>query len=198
MEVTLPKPSNPTGELNALVGRAREGESAALSVLSERACTLALRTASAVVGSRELARDVSQDVAVDVLRGLDRLREPQAFDAWVHRITYRHARRALRRQSLLRRREVPVAVAETLTRPDTTPELLALRSVLSSAIESLPVRQRLALALRYVHDLSDAEIAAALGCREGTAAALLSRARSTLRQSTELADLNPALQGETR
>jgi len=40
--------------------------------------------------------------------------------------------------------------------------------------------------LRYVHDLSHAEIAAALGCRVGTVDSLLSRARSALRDSDAL------------
>lgn len=39
----------------------------------------------------------------------------------------------------------------------------------------------MALVLRYVHDLNDREIAAALGCRRGTANALLSRGRAGLR-----------------
>ena len=190
-------PQDRSDDLTALVLRARDGDRAAVSALSERACTSALRTASAVMQGREEARDVSQDVAVDVMRGLARLREPEAFDAWVHRITSRHARRALRRRGLTSRREVPIVVAESMVGAYAEPELLAVRSALGSAIGQLPARQRLALALRYVHDLTDAEIGAALGCREGTAASLLSRARASLRQSTELSDLNPAVQGET-
>ena len=70
--------------------------------------------------------------------------------------------------------------------------LLSARQALAAALAQLPPRQRLALALRYVHDLSDAEIAAALGCRVGTAHALLSRARAALRQDPLLAELAPA------
>jgi DNA-directed RNA polymerase specialized sigma24 family protein len=47
------------------------------------------------------------------------------------------------------------------------------------------------LALRYVHDLSDEEIASALGCRVGTAHALLSRGREALRRNPRLAELAP-------
>ena len=52
-------------------------------------------------------------------------------------------------------------------------------------LAKLPVKQQFALVLRYVHDLSDEEIAAALGCRPGTVHALLSRGRVALRRHIE-------------
>jgi RNA polymerase sigma-70 factor (ECF subfamily) len=51
----------------------------------------------------------------------------------------------------------------------------------------VPPKQRVALVLRYVHDLSDVQIAGALGCRVGTAHALLSRGRAALRHDATLA-----------
>jgi RNA polymerase sigma-70 factor (ECF subfamily) len=65
------------------------------------------------------------------------------------------------------------------------------RGALADALSELPPKQRVALALRYVHDLSDAEIAAALGCRQGTVHALLSRGRAALRHDPQLALLAP-------
>jgi RNA polymerase sigma factor (sigma-70 family) len=70
-----------------------------------RAMTIALRTAGAILGSREEAADVAQDVAIDVLRSVDRLREPAAFDAWVQKIAIRHTMRALRK-----RRDQPATI----------------------------------------------------------------------------------------
>jgi RNA polymerase sigma factor (sigma-70 family) len=65
------------------------------------------------------------------------------------------------------------------------------------ALAELPPRQRLALALRYVADLTDSEIADVLGCRRGTACSLLSRGRSALQANPLLADLRPShLQGD--
>jgi RNA polymerase sigma factor (sigma-70 family) len=168
---------------------------------ARRALTLALRTAAAIMDDREEVADVAQDVTVDVLRSLDRLRDPGAFDAWVHRITVRRSLRALRR----RRRapiEVPLALAATLEDPvlmDADRDLvLAARRALGQALTTLPPRQRLALALRYVHDLTDREIAEALGCRRGTVHALLSRARATLREVPALKHLVSPIEGEAR
>lgn len=154
--------------------------------------TIALRTAAGIMGSREQAADIAQDVAVDVLRSLDRLREPDAFDAWVRRIAVRHALRALRKQ---RSQPAPVPFGldwepSDVLADDTDHDLvIAARAALLHALTTLPPRQRVALALRYIHGLTDREIAAAIGCRRGTANALLSRGRATLRQSTVLKDL---------
>jgi RNA polymerase sigma factor (sigma-70 family) len=73
--------------------------------------------------------------------------------------------------------------------------VLTVRAVLAAALAELPPKQRLALALRYVHDLSDAEIAAALGCRPGSVHALLSRGRAALRGDARLAELALATSG---
>ena len=50
------------------------------------------------------------------------------------------------------------------------------------AIAALPYRQRAAIILRFWHDSSQAEIAAALGCRPGTVGSLIYRALAELRK----------------
>lgn len=182
----------------ASVVACRGGDRAAAEFLAIRASTLALRTTVALLRTRQGADDVAQEVAVDVLRSLDRLREPASFDAWVHTITVRRVRRVLMRESLTRRAEVPVALLSAAQEPaseDGAEATLAARLALAEAIAQLPARQRIALALRYVHDLADADIASALGCRVGTVHALLSRARSTLRDSPHLVQLAPTTSG---
>jgi RNA polymerase sigma-70 factor (ECF subfamily) len=182
------------------VRRWQRGDPSATDELARAASRLALRTAAAVLGSREEAGDVAQDVAVDVLGSLGKLREPAAFDAWVHRITVRHALRCLKRRRGAGAIEIPLALLPGAEEPP-APEgldretVLAVRSALAAALAELPPKQRLALALRYVHDLSDAEIAAALECRTGTVHALLSRGRGALRQDKQLAELALAFKG---
>lgn len=80
-------------DLTAVVVRARRGDADATETLVRHALTLALRTSAATLGTREEAADVAQEVVIDVLRDLRKLRDPSRFDAWVHRVT---ARRALR------------------------------------------------------------------------------------------------------
>jgi RNA polymerase sigma factor (sigma-70 family) len=189
------------GNANAnAVRRRRDGDPGATEELARDAARLALRTAAALVENREEAADVAQEVAIDVLGSLDKLRDPEAFDAWVHRITVRHALRRLKKRRRAGAAETPLALLADADSPP-APEgldrdtVLAARTALAAALAELPPKQRLALALRYVHDLSDAEIAAALDCRTGTVHALLSRGRSALRQNRQLAELALALKG---
>jgi RNA polymerase sigma factor (sigma-70 family) len=185
-------------DIHELVERYRAGDSAAAEALVRRACRLALRTAAAILRSREDAADVAQDVAVDVLGSLQKLRDAGAFDAWVHRITVRHALRAIGRRSRARMSETPLALIPELDEPAAAADsdreaVLDARGALAAALAELPPKQSMALALRYVHDLSDAQIAAALGCRQGTVHALLSRGRAALRRNPQLAQLAPVL-----
>ncbi|MDX6534698.1 MAG: hypothetical protein QOF68_2442 [Gaiellales bacterium] len=181
------------------IRRHRAGERTASDWLARRTLTIALRTAAAVTGSREQAADIAQDVAVEALRGVGRLNDPERFDAWVHRITVRMTMRAIR--SRRRRGTVEEPMAEGLEPivEHAGVEQVAERTAMRRALADLPQRQRIALALRYVHDLSEEEVAEALGCRPGTAASLLSRGRELLRQSAALADFAPArARGGTR
>jgi RNA polymerase sigma factor (sigma-70 family) len=163
--------------------------------LARRAMEIALRTAAPMLGSREEAADVAQDVALDVLKALPKLREPEAFDAWTRRIAVRHTVRAIRARRL-HPPSVPLESAHELERVDApdADAVLASRRVLADALRSLPTRQALALVLRYVFDLTDREIAAALDCRRGTVNALLSRGRATLRETPELQELASMLE----
>lgn len=168
--------------------------------LARRALRLALRTSAAILESREEAGDVAQDVAVDVLRSHGDVRDPAAFDAWVHRITVRHAMRRLKRRRRARRAETPLALLPEAEEPPSPVGVdrdltLAARDALATAMAELPPKQRIALALRYVHDLSDEEIASALDCRTGTVHALLSRGRERLRSDSQLAELALAFEG---
>jgi RNA polymerase sigma-70 factor (ECF subfamily) len=182
------------------VTRYQGGDGDAAEAIARHACRLALRTAAAILQSRDEAADVAQDAAVDVLRSLHRLRDPRAFDAWVHRITVRHALRALERRRGAGRAETPLALLVEADEPPALAEVdrdlvLAARGALAAAMADLPPKQRVALALRYVHDLSDDQIAAALRCRTGTVHALLSRGRSALRRHAALDELSLAVQG---
>jgi RNA polymerase sigma factor (sigma-70 family) len=143
--------------------------------LAQRALTVARRTALGVLGDREAAADVAQEVALQVVLRRDALREPGALDAWVHRIA---VRAALREAGRARRRRA-AEEARVALRGDGPPDddlggALAL-------LDGLPPRQRAALTLRYVHDLPDDAIARALRCRAGTVRSLLSRGRDAVR-----------------
>jgi len=195
------EPSETRGLVADQVRRFRKGDGHAAEPLARRALRLSLRTASALMRSREDAADVAQEVAVDVLGSLGKLRDPDAFDAWVHRITVRHAMRRLKKERSARTVEAPLALLDeegirVAPASGDIDSRLAARHALVGALSRLPARQRMALALRYVHDLPDAEIAAALGCRVGTVRALLSRGRASLREDQQLVEVTLDLKEE--
>ncbi|GIE83232.1 DNA-directed RNA polymerase sigma-70 factor [Actinoplanes philippinensis] len=83
-----------------------------------------------------------------------------------------------------RRRRRPIPVAEV---PDRPAEDAALASVADIAavrhlLAGLPPQQRAAIALRYLADQPDDQIATALGCSAGTVRSYLSRGLATLRE----------------
>jgi RNA polymerase sigma factor (sigma-70 family) len=169
-------------QIAATIGGAPDAREA----IAARAYALALKTAAGVLGTREGAADIAQDVAVLTLRRLAQLREPAAFDGWVHRITVRATLREARRRRLHWGRERPT---EELPEPKPAADPASdagLQQALDRALAALPARQRIAVVLKYVHDLTEAEIAAALDCPPGTAASLLSRGRAQLRSNPEL------------
>ena len=146
--------------------------------LALRALTVARRTALGVLGDREAAADVAQEVALQAVTRRAALRDRDAFEGWVHRIAVRAALREAGRH----RRRRAAEEARAALRPDAADPALDETLTL---LDGLPARQRAALTLRYVHDLPDDAIARALRCRPGTVRSLLSRGRDAVRLRLE-------------
>jgi RNA polymerase sigma factor (sigma-70 family) len=70
--------------------------------------------------------------------------------------------------------------ADPAPSPAERAEQTELREILWQAIEQLPAKQRAVLVLRYYSDLSEGELAEALGCRRGTVKSRLHRAHRAL------------------
>ena len=146
--------------------------------VAARALAVAQRTAYGVLSDREAARDVAQEAALQALLRHHTLRNPEALDSWVARITVRAALREAERSRRRRAAEQARADAPADEHHDELDSTLAL-------LDGLPPNQRAALVLRYVHDLPDAAIAQALRCRPSTVRSLLSRGRDAVRVRLE-------------
>lgn len=156
----------------------RERAAPAADQLAAHALRIATRTAMGVLADREAAADVAQEVAVIALRKHGDLRDPRALDGWLHRTAVRAALREARR------RRTRDAAERAAARPDRNEDAADGALAAAQMLAPLPPRQRAALTLRYVHDLDDHAIAAALGCRRGTVRSLLSRGLAALRQES--------------
>ena len=131
----------------------------------------------------ELAADLTQDAFVKAYRAYDTLEASENARAWLYRIAHRVALDELRRRRIIR--FLPFTGEHKGSAP--SPEHLAMDLRLSGdlqrALERIPERQRSALLLAELHDLTGLELAEALGVSHVAARALLTRARESLRQA---------------
>lgn len=139
------------------------------------------RTAYLLTGNHAGAEDLVQDTLVRLFRYRSALLAAEAPLAY--------ARRALTNQFLNDRRKrssselILERVPDRAPVPDFSGEV-AERERMWALLDVLVPKQRAAIVLRYYHDLSDADIGAALGCRPGTVRSLISRGLAALRVST--------------
>ena len=134
--------------------------------------TAMVRLAYLLVGSTELAEDITQDAFVGLHRQYAKVNEPAAY---LRRSVINGAKTHHRRVARDRARARGVARADAELGADELVDALAV----------LPARQREALVLRYHHDLPDARIADALGVKVGTVASLIHRGLAELRKVIE-------------
>ena len=136
-----------------------------------------------MVRDPELAADFAQDAFVKAYRNYDTLEKPENARAWLYQIAHRVALDELRRRKIVR--FLPWTGESRGTSPSA--EHLAMDARLSGdlqrALARIPERQRAALLLAELHDLSGLELAQALGVSHVAARALLTRARESLRQA---------------
>ena len=169
-----------------LIERARGGEVMPYEELVRRYQDVAVRTAHLISPDGD-AEDAAQEAFVKAYRALGRFRHGAPFRPWLLRIVANEARN--RRRSAGRRAGLAVRVAEDRPSIDAapSPEAAVLaretRSSLLEAMGRLGGDDRLVLAYRYFFELSEAEMADALGVPRGTVKSRLSRAMSRLRTS---------------
>jgi RNA polymerase sigma-70 factor (sigma-E family) len=147
-----------------------------------------MRTAYLLTGNVLAAEELVQDTLVRLYPKWQLVQSAEVPLAYVRRSLangfVNHTRRASRR-------ETAVDFLPDLPDDADHPGRFDDRDQLWSLLRTLPQRQRVALVLRYFHDLPDDEIGSALGCRIGTVRSLISRGLSALRESPQFGR-NPA------
>lgn len=131
----------------------------------------------------ELAADLTQDAFIKAYKNYETLEKPENARAWLYQIAHRVALDHIRRRKLIR--FFPWTGESHGSAPSA--ERLVMDAHLSGdlqrALARIPERQRAALLLAELHDLTGVELAAALGVSHVAARALLTRARESLRQA---------------
>ena len=177
-----------------LIKLAGRGDSAAYEELVRRYQDLAFRSAYLVTQDPAAAEDAAQEAFIKAYRALPRFRLGNPFKPWLLKIVSNEAHRT--KASGLRQDRLALQLSSHRgmeSGRSVESQVLAseLREQLHQAIEDLSETDQLVLAYRYVLDLSEVEMAAAMNCRRGTVKSRLSRALERLRST--LATREPEL-----
>ncbi len=150
--------------------------------------SVAYRTAYLITGSAAEAEDAAQDAFVKAWRALRRFRPGAEFRPWLLRIVAneaRNRRRAGGRRTALALRAAHEPSGEAAPSPEAALLAEERRRTLLAAVDALPEPARLAIACRYLLDLSEEETAAVLGVRRGTVKSRTARALERLREEVQ-------------
>jgi len=131
----------------------------------------------------ELAADLTQDAFVKAYKNYETLEKAENARAWLYQIAHRVALDEIRRRKIIR--FFPWSGESRGASPSAEHVVMDahLSGDMQRALARIPERQRAALLLAEVHDLTGVELAAALGVSHVAARALLTRARESLRQA---------------
>jgi RNA polymerase sigma-70 factor (ECF subfamily) len=174
-----------------LVQRCAAGEQAACAELVADHQRMVVQLAMNLLGDRDEALDVSQEVFLRVFRTIHRFRGQSSLRTWIYRIAVNQARnryRFWRRRHRADQVSLDAHVAahgEFLSGGEAWPDQMLARKELAArlegALDRLPFDQRSVIILREVDGLSYEEIAYSLGVAVGTVKSRLTRARQALR-----------------
>ena len=133
-------------------------------------------------GSYPAAEDAVQEALVRAWIRSERGEQLESLPAWVASVALNQTRSTWRRAMAERRarRRIPGSPAVLGSSDD--------HMDVARALEALPRRQREVAVLRYLLEMSTAEVAAALGIGEGTVKSTLARARTHLASTLAIRD----------
>lgn len=155
-----------------------------------------------MLGRREEAEDISQEVFVQVFKAIGQFRGEAKLSTWIYRIAVnlcknrtmylarRHAGAEDELEGLAERHSMDTAKGATVgavDRPDELARGRQLEAIVSRAIAAMDAEFREVLVLRDVQDMSYEEIAEIIGAKEGTVKSRLHRARAQLKEAIERA-----------
>jgi RNA polymerase sigma-70 factor (ECF subfamily) len=148
------------------------------------------RTACLILGNRSDAEEAVQEAFLRAWRFRASLDTGAAVKPWLYRVVVNTCNSKLREEIPHRDRRSDSDLLAGMSSIDDPPGRVALSRDLVNALQDLPAHLRVVVVLRYYADLSEREIATAIGRRQGTVKSRLHEARRLLAE-------HPALRSET-
>jgi RNA polymerase sigma-70 factor (ECF subfamily) len=153
-----------------------------------------------MLGNREEAEDLAQDVFVTIFKSIDSFRGDSKLSTWIYRIAVNHCKNRHKylarrmhncrapldemseRQAAGRNGGPALSLQAQISEPDKVLMGLQLEEAIQREIAALDQDQRVLVVLRDVQGLAYQEIATITGLAEGTVKSRLHRARMTLKE----------------
>jgi len=179
-----------------LVERARGGDHDAFAVLAGAFVARLDSAARLILRDHELARDAVQDGFLAAWRGLPSLRDPDRFEAWLHRLVFRSCINVIRRRGR-RPMEVELLPVDAPVVGDIA-SIVADRDLLDAALKRLQPEQRAVIVMHYYLGMPLPDVASALGIPIGTAKSRHHRSLQAMRLTIDgdSTSPNPPVTGE--
>ena len=182
-----------TALVNAYLG----GESRSFDVLVERYQTRLLNFVYRIVGDRERAEDLVQEVFIRVHRHLDRFDRSKKFSTWIYTIASNLGKNELRNRarsplvlftSITQgwdEEERPLEFEDPGARPDDQFRKRHVKELVEQSVAQLPKHHREVFVLREIEGRSYEEISEITHCNLGTVKSRLNRARNSFAEIIE-------------
>ena len=171
-------------DVTALVVQAQQGDRAAFSCLVRHFQHMAVGYAYSILGDFHLAEDAAQEAFVQAYLDLPKLREAQAFSAWLRRMVFKYCDRQYRGKRLWTE---TLEDARHVASQEAGPLQQTIRQELSEkimrTIQALPEAQRAVTTLCYIDGYSQAEVGEFLEIPVSTVKSRLHQARKNLQQT---------------
>ena len=178
-----------------LIGRLKERDEKAFREVVETYGDRVFNLTYRMLGNREEAEDLAQEVFIAVFKYIDNFRGDSKFSTWLYRITANHCKNRIkylnRRHDRSRSEydetlgkrgvESGLTAPTQAPRPDKHLEGVQLERLMQTCLAELDEDQRILIVLRDIEELSYAEICDITNLREGTVKSRLHRARAALR-----------------
>jgi RNA polymerase sigma-70 factor (ECF subfamily) len=162
--------------------RCQLGETEAFAELVREMERPLLYYVTKLLNDEDKAFDVLQEVWLKVLRQIRRLREPRSLRTWLYRLAHSlvvdHIRKDVSREN------VGQARAESCAEVEGAPAFCNEdAAAIHRALDQIDARHREVLVLHFLEDLSVAEVAAIVGCPQGTVKSRIYHAKKTLKDA---------------
>lgn len=166
----------------------------AFNALIDRYQVLVINTCSNLLGNRDDAEDVAQEVFFQVYKSAEKFRQEAKISTWLYRIAVNRSLNFMRYNkrsrwlkgltSLLEdeRKQVTDVPASNSARPDVALEKKERNVIVKKAIDSLPEKQRAAFVLHKYEGLSYQEIAGIMQRSLSSVESLIHRAKLNLQK----------------